>query len=140
MKTYRTKIDAWLVILILAMFSYPLVEGIIEKEWWLSGVMLLPIAFVVYLMFSIRYNINGDVLEIKSGFIRTTKIAIADITSVEKNNNGISAPAMSLKRLEIWYGGKHDSVVISPVDREAFVKELLKITPNITLKNFNAPK
>lgn len=140
MKTYRSKIDIWLLLLIFIPLGYPLVETIIEREWIVTAILLATIAFVVYLMFAIKYVISGDVLEVKAGFMRTTKVAIADIKSVEKNNNAMSSPAMSLKRLEIWYGNKYDSIVISPPDREAFVKELLKINPDITLKNLIVPE
>ncbi len=131
MTTYRTKVDVWLLLLIFIPLGYPLVETIIEGEWIVMAVLLVSIAFVFYLIFAIKYVINGDMLEIKNGFMGTTKIAIADIKSVEKTNNPLSAPAMSLKRLEIKYGNKFDSALISPVDREAFINDLLRLNPDI---------
>ncbi len=134
MKTYRSKVDIWLLLLIFIPLVYPLAETIIVGEWIVAAILLATMVFVVYLIFAIKYVINDEILEIRMGFMGTTKIAIADITSVEKNNNGISAPAMSLKRLEIWYGGKFDSAVISPVDRDAFIQELRTINPDIKIK------
>ncbi|WP_294819720.1 PH domain-containing protein [uncultured Flavobacterium sp.] len=140
MKTYRSKIDIWLLLLIFVPLCFSLLETIVEGEWMVAGILILTIAFVIYLIFCIRYVINGETLEVKMGFMGTKRIEISDISSVEKNNNAISSPAMSLKRLEIWYGGKYDSIVISPPDREAFVKELLRVNPNITLKNIIIPQ
>ena len=46
MKVYKSKVDWWLNVLILGVFGYPLVDGIIEKQYVISFVffgILLPI-------------------------------------------------------------------------------------------------
>ncbi len=55
---------------------------------------------------------------------------IEKIKSITKTNNPISAPAASFDRIEINYG-EFNSVIISPKDKIGFIKELIKINPNI---------
>ncbi|ESU29539.1 DUF1200 protein [Flavobacterium limnosediminis JC2902] len=46
----------------------------------------------------------------------------------------LNAPACSFTdRIEVLYN-QSDSVVISPKEREEFIKELLKVNPNIQVK------
>jgi len=59
-----------------------------------------------------------------------TKIPISSINTIKETDNIISSPAASLDRLEIFYG-KYDSIIISPMDKNEFIQDLLKINPNI---------
>jgi len=133
MKTYRSKIDLWLFILIFGILGSIMIEGIILEDWLVLAIILPVMSFIAYLMYSIRYIINNDVLEIRTGILGTTKIPISGIKSVERTNNPLSSPAMSLKRIEIMYG-KYDSVLISPQDRDAFINDLLEINPDVLIK------
>ncbi len=58
---------------------------------------------------------------------------IADILSVERSYNPLSAPAASLKRLCIHFpkNKKFPYLLISPVREQAFIKALKKVNPNI---------
>lgn len=133
MKTYRSKIDLWLFILIFGLLGGILIEGIVLRDWLVLAIILPVMVFIALLMYSIRYIIDGDVLEIRTGILGKTRIPISGIKSVEKTHNPLSAPAMSLKRLEILYG-KYDFALISPTDRDAFIKDLLEINPDILIK------
>ncbi|KAF2514136.1 PH domain-containing protein [Flavobacterium salilacus subsp. salilacus] len=77
------------------------------------------------------YVINNDSLQIKMGIIEYQQVKISDITSVKRTNNPVSAPALSLKRLEVRYGNRFDYLLISPKDRDAFIANLLEINPFI---------
>ncbi|MGQ2982250.1 PH domain-containing protein [Flavobacterium sp.] len=133
MKTYRSKIDLWLFILIFGILGGIMIEGVIRKDWLVLAMILPVIGFIAYLMYSIRYIINNDVLEIRTWILGATKIPISGIKSVEKTNNPLSAPAMSLKRLEVLYG-KYDFALISPQDRDTFISDLLEINLDILIK------
>ncbi len=50
------------------------------------------------------------------------------IKSVKKTTNTLSGPALSLKRIEIVYG-QYDFVLISPKDRDEFMRVLSKYCP-----------
>ena len=69
-------------------------------------------------------------MNIKCGFIYNKDLDIEKIISISKTNNPISAPAASLDRIELRYG-EFGSVIISPKDEIAFVKDLTIINPNI---------
>ena len=128
---YRSKIDWWLTAIVFGPMLYPIYEGIITEDLTLV-LIFAGINILLVWMFAItNYTIEGDVLVIRCGFFAKQKIAISDITSIEKTNNPLSAPALSLKRLEIKYGKNYDYALISPVRREEFVAALCEINTEI---------
>lgn len=128
MKIYKSKIDWWLIILILILFGYPIVDGILSKEYVLSLVFGLILIIFFLLSKTIQYKIDGENL-----VIWKTKIDIKTIRKVYRTNNPLSSPAMSLDRIAIVYN-KFDEVLLSPKERDEFINELLKINPNIEIK------
>lgn len=52
---------------------------------------------------------------------------------MQKTMNPLSSPALSLKRMEITYG-QYDFVLISPINRDQFMKELSTRCPNAEIK------
>lgn len=128
MKIYKSKIDWWLIILILILFGYPIVDGILSKEYVLSLVFGLILIIFFFLSKTIQYKIDGENL-----VIWKTKIDIKTIRKIYRTNNPLSSPAMSLDRIDIVYN-KFDEVLLSPKERDEFISELLKINPNIEVK------
>ena len=128
MKIYKSKIDWWLIILILILFGYPIVDGILSKEYVLSLVFGLILIIFFFLSKTIQYKIDGENL-----VIWKTKIDIKTIRKVYRTKNPLSSPAMSLDRIAIVYN-KFDEVLLSPKERDEFINELLKINPNIDIK------
>ncbi|NMH25109.1 PH domain-containing protein [Flavobacterium solisilvae] len=128
MKIYKSKIDWWLIILILILFGYPIVDGILSKEYVLSLVFGLILIIFFFLSKTIQYKIDGENL-----VIWKTKIDIKTIRKIYRTNNPLSSPAMSLDRIAIVYN-KFDEVLLSPEERDEFINELLKINPNIEIK------
>jgi hypothetical protein len=123
MKIYKSKIDWWLIILILILFGYPIVDGILSKEYVLSLVFGLILIIFFFLSKTIQYKIDGENL-----VIWKTKIDIKTIRKIYRTNNPLSSPAMSLDRIAIVYN-KFDEVLLSPKERDEFINELLKIAP-----------
>jgi len=128
MKIYRSKIDWWLVVLILAVFGFPIVQGIQTKEYMLSIVFITLLAFFWILAITLKYKIEDEMLS-----IWRTKINIKTIRKVYATRNPLSSPALSINRIAIVYN-KYDEVLISPKDRADFIGELLKVNPNIEVK------
>jgi hypothetical protein len=60
-------------------------------------------------------------------------IPLNTIKSVKKTMNPLSSPALSLKRLEIIYG-QYNMVLISPKDRDEFMKILSKHCPQAEIR------
>lgn len=127
MKIYKSKLDLWLLAVMVIALGGPIVGAILDKEFWLS-LLFVAIAVVVAIMFYYtRYTLDGENL-----IIYRTKIPIRSIRKIYKTRNPISSPALSINRIAICYN-KYDEVLISPKDREDFIAELLKVNPDITV-------
>ncbi|RKS01608.1 MULTISPECIES: PH domain-containing protein [unclassified Flavobacterium] len=125
MKVYRSKIDWWLIIIIFIVFCYPMIEGILSKDYVMFSVSFGVLSLVFLMFKSIKYKIDGENLQ-----IWWTKIDIKSIRKIYSTNNPLSSPALSLDRIAVVYN-KYDEVLISPKERADFIQELLKINPNI---------
>jgi hypothetical protein len=125
MKVYRSKIDWWLILIVYGAFVYPIVDGIRMKHYELSLIFAGIVGLISFLFYTTRYKIEGE-----NVVIWRTKIHIHSIRKVYKTRNPLSSPALSLDRIAIVYN-KFDEVLISPVERDDFIQELLKINPNI---------
>jgi hypothetical protein len=125
MKIYRSKIDWWLMLIVYGVFVYPIVDGIRMKHYELSLIFAGIVGLISFLFYTTRYKIEGE-----NVVIWRTKIHIHSIRKVYKTRNPLSSPALSLDRIAIVYN-KFDEVLISPVERDDFIQELLKINPNI---------
>ncbi|WP_159799604.1 PH domain-containing protein [Flavobacterium sp. MK4S-17] len=128
---YRSKIDWWLLLIVFIPMGWPVIEGIITGDLTLTLIFIVANALLVWMFASTYYTINGNMLIIRCGFFGRQKIAIGDITCVKTTSNPLSAPALSLKRLEIKYGRNYDYALVSPVRKDEFVEHLLKINPDI---------
>lgn len=128
MKTFRSKVDWWLILLFLGIFGYPIVEGIITEQYSLSIIMLSILLLLFWMFSKIKYVIDGFFLK-----VWWIKINIYTIKKIYKTNNPLSSPALSLDRIAIVYN-KYDEVFISPKFKKEFVEELLKINPNIIVE------
>lgn len=129
MKIYKSKIDWWLILLIVGVLGYPIVDGILSKEYTLSIVFSILLVLFYFLAKSIQYKIDGENL-----IIWKTKIPIQSIHKVYRTRMPLSSPALSLDRIGVVYN-KYDEIFISPKEREEFIKELLKVNPNIEVKD-----
>jgi hypothetical protein len=103
-----------------------------EKAW--AGVVIVACiaAFILHMFSTTYYIISGNELKVRSGFLINIAIDIDQITKITPTNNILSAPALSLDRLEIFYN-KYDSVMISPENKEGFIAALTTINPQISI-------
>ncbi len=131
MSTYPSKVDAWLIALLtgvaialLAAFckSHGLVAGLLALVAWA--------AFVCVLIVPCRYALQDDHLTIRAG-LKRWHIPYASIRNVKPSRSFLAAPALSLDRVEISYG-QFDSVLVSPVKRQAFIDALSARLPTAT--------
>ena len=132
MKTvYPTKVSVTLVLIISIIVGCTFVPLIINSKWILFFIDLLVYAILLYLMLSIKYEINDSQLIIHQTMGKMI-IDINTIKSIEPTHTIISSPAASLDRLRINYN-KYDEVIISPRRKEEFIQHLLSINPQIEL-------
>ena len=131
MQVYKSKIDAWLLAVVFVPLLIILFQALVTFTWALFVFIAIIIAFMIYMFTKTMYVIDNDSLKVKMGIIKYKQVKISGIISVKKTSNPVSAPALSLKRLEVRYGNQFDYLLISPRDREAFISSLLEINPSI---------
>ena len=123
---FTSKIDFWLAFLILG--SSLLLVLVPVWEWMYNNSSIKRIIFIslftiptalllLVLFFNIKYTLTADTLLVKNGF-STQSISLEDITHITPTSSTLSAPALSLDRIEIRYEG--GSIVISPKDKDRF--------------------
>ena len=143
MKVYRSKIDLWLLIFITAIILVAIIStviGAINEHNILALVLslislIIPSLLIIDVYRNTYYTIDDSsrTLVVKSGILVNSIYNIDNITQIKKSNTWLSSPALSTDRLEIRLG-KFSRVVISPNDKELFIKHLLKLNPNIDVK------
>ncbi len=104
----------------------------VSSKWIPFFINLLLYVSVLYLMVSIKYEINDSQLIILQAMGKII-IDINTVKSIEPTHTIPSAPASSLDRLRINYN-KYDDIVISPRRKEEFIRQLQSINPNIVFK------
>jgi hypothetical protein len=130
MVTYRSKIGLELIVPISIIFGAIVMIMITNKALLGIFVILPVIAFVVHMLLTTYYVVEGSMLTIKCGFLYNLKVDIGTIKKIKETNNALSSPAASLDRLEVSYG-KFDDVMISPKDKAGFINHLIEINPSI---------
>ncbi|MCC6763378.1 MAG: PH domain-containing protein [Deltaproteobacteria bacterium] len=88
-------------------------------------ILLLGVCLPLSLLFFTTYRINDAALRIRSGFF-TWDIPIHTISKVERTNDPVSSPALSLDRIRIEYGAAQ-SVVISPLRKDDLLRDLQRL-------------
>jgi len=133
MKTiYRTKVSITLILIISIIMGCIFISLAVSSKWIPFFINLLLYVSVLYLMVSIKYEINDSQLIILQAMGKII-IDINTVKSIEPTHTIPSAPASSLDRLRINYN-KYDDIVISPRRKEEFIRQLQSINPNIVFK------
>lgn len=140
---HPTKKDGWVIAV---MFIGLMIPGLMIASTFFKGgipmqalpVLIGVVVFYILLVFAValpmEYDLSRVRLDIRAGWLLRITIPIADIVSVHPTNNPLSSPAMSLDRLEIRYrrAGSERSVMISPLDKDVFLRELASCDPAFT--------
>lgn len=137
--SYPTKKDAWLwgSIAVSALISLIIPFFLVTEP--LNPILKIAImllcfgafGFLVGILFRVRYVLTPTELLIFYPAMNR-KILLTDIYEVFPTNNAISSPALSLDRLHIKYRGHRLGVIISPVEKETFVADLLSRCSHLT--------
>ncbi len=133
---FASKVDTWLAVVLWGSLALMVATAVIL--WWFAPgwqrwTGMLSLAFVVGLcalvLFPLYYSLEKDLLLVRSGVLRT-RIPYSEITKVEPSGNPLSSPALSLDRLHVHAEGRF-GVLISPLERERFLTELLARCPHL---------
>ena len=128
-KRFHSKIDSWLVVLLLVAIGGQVVAIAIAiaedpRAPVIAiglGSVLLVVVLVGWILKFTYYEVGNDRLKIVTGPFRWN-IAIDSITSIEPSRSLLSSPALSLDRLSIRYDNRR--VLVSPADKRGFQKAL----------------
>ena len=123
-KTHRSKIDLWLIIVLAVSLLLPLGLSILfPSTLMMTLIILVPLlGLFIWLFSTTKYEIKETTLYISSGPVKLN-FPISEITSIKATRNPLSSPALSLDRLEIKYGnGK--TTLISPKDKSNFLSDI----------------
>ena len=130
---YKSKVDAILVAPVAIILSGVSILMITDGIWVGVLVNTILLAIIMHLFFSIRYEIEEQMLTIKASFYTYPKIDIQTIRIIDLSNSWQSSPAASLDRISLQCG-KQGTFTVSPKNKQAFIDHLLQINPNITIK------
>ena len=124
---FRSKVDTWLLIVVLAASLLALAGAAtaFQSGAGLASVALLVVAGVglpLWILASTTYTVEAGVLLVRSGPFRW-HISAAEINRISASRSLLSSPALSLDRLLIEYGSKK-SLLVSPVQKEEFLRAL----------------
>ncbi|WP_406683121.1 PH domain-containing protein [Seonamhaeicola sp. MEBiC1930] len=138
--TFKSEISykflAVITLFILVVCAFSVIGNESKSEIFIvTGVQIFTLFFIWYIFHSINYTIESNkILKLTCGFVYRKQIPIVSIKSITKTKSLLSSPAASLtKRIELKFG-KFDSIIISPKNREGFVKAIQKINPEVEVK------
>ena len=127
--TFRSKVDWWLaaILFISALASVIAIAIVAVAEsprlaLMFSPMLLLTVGLPFWLLRATEYRIGPSELHVRSGPF-AWRVPLREIRAITPTRNPLSSPALSLDRLRIDYGQSR-SIMVSPVDKEAFVTEL----------------
>jgi len=128
---FPSKRDLWLGLLIWGLVLLAAVPALLKPGKGQLIIMGAVILFIGWIWFGTGYEISDVELKIRCGPFRQS-IPLQDIREIKRTRSPLSAPACSLDRMEIKYG-KSKRVMISPADKEGFIKMLIGKSPQIHL-------
>ena len=141
---FRSKIDIWLAVLlgafvvggpILAMSVAPAGQLTATSIAIVGGVSIGSGLLLIWIYRSTFYTIEGNTLHVRSMGM-SWDIDATTIRRVSATRSPLSAPALSLDRMEIEYG-RFGSVVISPEAKREFICAIAERAPQATFEGLD---
>ncbi len=132
MVRFRSKIDAWLLILLIVAVAGLLVTLVAvlssyasgTEKLLVAGLTFLGVLLIVSMLLRTYYTVDDEKLRVVSGPFRWT-IPISEIADISESRSALSSPALSLDRLKISYG-RNRHILVSPADKKKFLKAIGK--------------
>lgn len=130
---FPSKKDFWLFLLFWGTIIVCTVPLFFDFDWIVLAIMLPIDIVLIWFWFTTGYLIEEDILIVKFGPIKK-RIPIMEIRKIRKTKNPLSAPALSIDRIELLYGSQFGLALISPIDKHVFVSKLLEINPHMDVE------
>ena len=142
--TYNSKKDWWLFgfvwgltlgMLAVGLFNLLAPFGNPALGWAVVRVGAGTLLAVLLTTYPLDYEITPTELVARSGFMRW-RVRLGDIQEVRPTRSAASAPAWSLDRLRVEYlkGCKSRTLLVSPSDKRAFLRDLADAAPGLELR------
>ena len=142
---FPSKKDFWLVLIVMGSgivllgvaADHFVTRGINNPETWItSGVAILYVGVIWLLAYPVYYEITPPNLLIRSGLLLRYQIPLLSIERIQPTRSPLSSPAWSLDRLRIEYSksGRKKAIMISPKDKEMFLRRLVAMEPYLELR------
>ena len=132
MQKYKSKIDLWFIIVLMAI-SVVLLQKVYVSLQAYTLEQNLPYlffySFIILLMWlpvtTTYYVVDRSTLQVRSMFLKW-EIQLENIQKIEQTFNPLSAPALSLDRIRIQYikNGISHSIMVSPKNKAEFIKKI----------------
>lgn len=139
MGQHTSRVDWWLAALMtlpaiggIAVLGAGLATGHRDMLYTGAGTIAAYALLLALMVIPITYTIDADSVRIRSGALLKITIPWDRLISAELSSNPLSGPGLSLKRINLEYrrpSGRETFVLISPADREAFLRELAATSP-----------
>ena len=132
-RVFKSKVDWWYhLVLLIMMISTVL--AFIKGEPIGMVILLLITLQCIHMLLSTWYKITADGnLIVHCSIFPEKQIAVAEISAVEVTVMPVSSYALSLDRL-IIYKGDTQWLLVSPVNKQEFIRVLRKYNPAIQIK------
>lgn len=134
---YRSKVDAWLVVLLLFVWAFSLwtvMAGDPSVTLWISAaVIVLMLVAMTDIVLRITYVITGNTLTVKCSFVMKKDFDIRNIKSIKPSYSFVASAGASLDRLAIRFDNSRDVLLISPKDKQGFIDHICRVNPGVTL-------
>ena len=141
-RVYPSKRDTWLVFLIwsvvclltLQTLIHPLLRPPASFVFVIArgALGLAAIGFLLWMFFATFYTFRDDNLLVRGGPFKW-EIPLEAIEKVTPTRNPLSSPAWSLDRLEVRRKGAFTGILISPRDKQEFLRDLVERCPHLKL-------
>lgn len=135
---YPSRRDGWLVVVMWAGVG---AMGYAAHALWhatppvplrelVVGLLLALGALVLWLLYGTSYTLEGREMRVRCGPFRQ-RLDLDTVEEVHPSSNPLSAPACSLDRLHLRTRGSRFGLLISPRDKEAFLRDLGRRLPEL---------
>ena len=118
---FFSRIDAWLVLCVGAAIGLCFFLAWTQQSSMAFAIGGFTVATVLALTVPCKYTLKKSHLEIRCGVLKRV-VPYADIIGIELSRSILSAPALSLMRVQVSCA--RTAHLVSPNDRERFMKEL----------------
>jgi len=127
---FRSKIDLWLggVLLLGILASSTAAVGLLRYKGMasLSILPLMATGLLLWLPIETWYGVTDTDVIVHCGPFRTS-VPISSIRAIRPTRTAVSAPALSLDRLELTHAG--GVLVVSPADKAGFIRAVRERHP-----------